>query len=144
MTPSELSKRICERMKNLDFKVLGRYKDTNDAYLVVYEKGMVLDTFILKDYYLYTAEELFEKYEPCITEKLVRLIEKETTFTEGEAMREATEEEKQSVQDYVDSISVDPLESLKKENENLKRENEELKQQLISLYGDTIIHHSWY
>lgn len=59
-------------------------------------------------------------------------------------MREATEEEKQSVQGYVDSISIDPLESLKKENENLKRENEELKQQLISLYGETIIHHSWY
>lgn len=71
MAPSELSKRICGRMKNLDFEVLGRCKDTNDAYLVFYEKGMVLNTFILKDYYLYTAEELFEKYKPCIAENNV-------------------------------------------------------------------------
>ena len=45
-------------------------------------------------------------------------------------MREPTEEERQSVQDYVDKIKIDPLENLKKENEELKKKMEELKKRM--------------
>lgn len=45
-------------------------------------------------------------------------------------MREPTEEERQSVKDYIDKIKIDPLENLKKENEELKKKMEELKKRM--------------
>lgn len=79
MTPSELSKIICERMKNLDFQVLGRFQDSKDALLVIWEKGEIFNTFILRNFYtdnpVKMSNELYEEVEKNLFEAIARLME---------------------------------------------------------------------